>query len=243
MTCVINESWVKDGEDGRDSARWTGHVRDGASVDYITSALKDEILSGELQPGSRLGQETLAERFKASRMPVREALRLLEAEGLVTVVPRSGAWVSKLDAFEFEKTYRLRSVVEPFALEESVPLLNESDIEYLAEVCDELQTVSSSPLDIERFLALDREFHMVTYRGVEHRQLQEIVDRMWNTTQNFRRILLHRLGEKEIFATQRDHELILDSIRRRDAEAASKLMWVHLRRTHQTLDSLRGLFD
>lgn len=176
-------------------------------------------------------------------MPIRQALQELEAQGLVSIVPRSGAWVAALDATDFDRTYRLRLVVEPFALEESLPDLNDTDIEELERLCDELGTVATAPLDIDRFLKLDRLFHLRTYRGVEHRQLNEIVERMWNTTQHFRRVLLGRLDESAIQATQRDHELILDAIKRRDAASASKLMWVHLNRTHQTLEYMQDIFE
>lgn len=205
--------------------------------------MRDEILDGTLLPGTRLGQEFLAERFGASRMPIRQALQELEAQGLISIIPRSGAWVASLDAKEFDRTYRLRLVVEPFALEESIPALEDSDVEELERLCDELRVTATVPLDVDRFLVLDRLFHLQTYRGVHHKQLSDIVERMWNTTQHFRRVLLGRLDEHALRATQRDHELILDAVKRRDAASASKLMWVHLNRTHQTLEFMQDIFD
>lgn len=219
----------------------TSKVAPGTSS--VTEALRDQILDGTLLPGTRLGQEFLAERFGASRMPIRQALQELEAQGLVSIVPRSGAWVASLDATEFDRTYRLRLVVEPFALEESVPALHESDIEELERLCSELSDLATVPLNVERFLMLDRLFHLQTYRGVHHGQLSDIVERMWNTTQHFRRVLLGRLDQEALRATQRDHELILDAVKRRDAASAAKLMWVHINRTHQTLEFMQDIFD
>ena len=217
--------------------------RDSSAAENMVSTLRQEILDGTLAAGSRLGQELLAERFGASRMPVREALRRLEAEGLVSIVPNSGAWVASLDAEEFAMTYRLRQVVEPFAVQESVPRLTERDVADLEGLCAQIAESVEEPAEIERFLELDRAFHRATYRGIRHRQLDEIVQRIWNTTQQFRRVLMARLNADELRATQQDHELILDSIKRGDAEAASHLVWVHIHRTQQTLERLENIFD
>jgi DNA-binding GntR family transcriptional regulator len=84
----------------------------GATGRRIAQELRQDVLEGKLRPGERIGQEELAERFDASRIPVREGLKLLESEGLITIVPNAGAWVSKLDAFEFDQTYKLREQVE-----------------------------------------------------------------------------------------------------------------------------------
>src|SRR4051794_400121 len=105
----------------------------------VADELRRLILAGEFQPGKRIGQEMLAERFNASRMPVREALRLLESEGLVSIVPHSGAWVSKLDAFEFDQTYKLREVVEPLAIRESIPNLTDEQVDRLGQLVEQIK--------------------------------------------------------------------------------------------------------
>ena len=104
----------------------------------IVQELREQILDGDRAPGSRLGQELLAAEFGASRMPIREALRALEAEGLVIVKPHSGAWVAGLDAEEFEQCYKLREAVEPMVIVESLPHLGAEQIDRAAELADRI---------------------------------------------------------------------------------------------------------
>jgi DNA-binding GntR family transcriptional regulator len=110
----------------------------GATGRAIADQLRDEILRGVLTPGTRIGQQPIAERFDASRIPVREGLKLLESEGLVTIVPNSGAWVSRLDLAEFVQIYKLREQVESFALQESMGSLELDQVAQLSQLVDEI---------------------------------------------------------------------------------------------------------
>ena len=85
----------------------------GAAGTRIADQIRESILAGEYEPGARIRQEDLADRHGASRLPVREALRALEGEGLVTVVANTGAWVSRLSLAECEETYQMRERIEP----------------------------------------------------------------------------------------------------------------------------------
>lgn len=212
-----------------------GEISPAISGERVADELRRLILDGDLRPGQRLGQEMLAERFKASRMPVREALRQLEAEGLVSIIRNSGAWVSKLDAFEFDQTYKMREVVEPLAIRESIPNLTDAQISRLEELVEEIDATAGSKRDVEGFLRLDREFHLLTYAGVRHQPLMDLVIRQWNTTQHYRRLLVQRQAPEDVVATNLDHALILDGIRRRDPESAAAMVQLHIRRTRNTL--------
>jgi DNA-binding GntR family transcriptional regulator len=207
----------------------------------VADELRQLILDGEFQPGARIGQEMLAERFMASRMPVRDALRQLEAEGLVSIVPHSGAWVSKLDPFEFEQTYKLREVIEPLAIQESIPHLTGEQIEHLGALADEIVATCNGSPEVEAFLRLDREFHLLTYSGVQYGHLSELVLRMWNTTQPYRRALVSNMTTLELEATNADHFLIVDSVRRGDAESAAAMVRLHIRRTRRVLESAKQM--
>lgn len=206
----------------------------------IADEMRDSILQGEFLPGSRMGQEMLAERFHTSRMPVREALRQLESEGLVTIVAHSGAWVAKLDPFEFDQTYKLREAVEPLAIRESIPHLSDEQKEQILELARDIVTMAKpdSLLDVERFLELDRQFHLMTYAGVRSPYLHEVVQRLWNTTQHYRRKLMTTLSAEQLEATNADHFLIADSVRRGDVDAAATMVQLHIRRTRNNLPSI-----
>src|SRR5690606_16704453 len=96
-------------------------TRDGAASARIADSIRSDILGGRLAPGARIRQEDLALRFGASRLPVREALRSLEADGLVTLVANTGAWVSRLTLEECVEIYRTRERIEPLLLSYAAP--------------------------------------------------------------------------------------------------------------------------
>jgi len=208
------------------------------STQRVTEELRALILSGALPPGSRIGQEELAARFAVSRIPVRGALARLESDGLVVLKPSSGAWVAKLDLGECLEIYRIRERIEPLALCEAVPLMNEADIAALEALVEEM--VKSA--DTETFLRLDRQFHLASYRRAGMNQLLTMIERFWNTTQHYRRAFTKLLGRERNWIIHAEHRLIVDAIRRRDANGAGNLLMEHIRRTRLELAQHEDLF-
>lgn len=200
----------------------------------IVDELREQILSGDREPGSRLGQELLAAEFGASRMPIREALRALEAEGLVKVKAHSGAWVSGLDKDEFEQCYKLREVIEPLAIAESLPNLSADQIEEAARLSEAIEQTGGAQ-GLRAFMRLDREFHLLTYSGVTFPFLTEVITRLWNSTQPYRRELVRQMLPGAFRSTCAEHVLIVDALRRGDADAASSLVKLHIQRTRHAL--------
>src|SRR3954447_25004822 len=107
----------------------------------ILRGVRELILDGVLSPGERIRQETLATEYGVSRIPVREALRQLESEGLVTLVPHSGARVARVDFDECVELYQMREALEPEVLRESVPHLTE---EQIADLRERMETVEAA---------------------------------------------------------------------------------------------------
>ena len=204
----------------------------------VTDQLRDAILRGELAPGDRLRQEEVAERFKASRLPVREALRILEAEGLTEHEPNKGSRVARLDMQELQAIYQVRERLEPLALTESIPHLEQSTIGELARVQDKI----SVNTDVTTFLALDRQFHLLSYSACRPRQITSIVTRLWNSTQHYRRAFLSITGTERIWIVNAEHGLLLDAIERRDTFAAELYLTGHIRRTRIELSQHPELF-
>lgn len=202
----------------------------GETGPRITDSLRERILNGVLAPGTRIGQDAVAAEFAASRIPVREALKALEAEGLVSIRPNSGAWVAELDAEEFDQIYRLREQVEALAIQESIDGLAPAQITRLHELAD---AIAAAP-DVETFLAVDREFHLLTYAGAKFPLLHELVIRFWNSTQHYRRAWVQTRPEGG-WATDAEHRLIIDAIERKDGRAAADLVAGHIRRTRLAL--------
>src|SRR3954447_3472550 len=106
----------------------------GAASAKVAAYLRDLILRDVLKPGARIRQEEIAERLGASRLPVREALRMLEAEGLTEHEANKGARVPRLSMHELDVIYRMRERLEPVALAESLPQLDDDDLARLEDV-------------------------------------------------------------------------------------------------------------
>jgi DNA-binding GntR family transcriptional regulator len=193
----------------------------------VADYLRASILDGEIAPGERIRQEEVAERFGTSRLPVREALRILEAEGLTEHEPNKGARVPRLDMHQVGVVYQMRERLEPLALLESLPLLTDDDVARL----DAVQSKIEANTDVNTFLALDREFHLLTYSGCRIDQLSSMVVRLWNSTQHYRRAFVQLTGPDRAWVINAEHRLLLDAIQRRDAVDAERYLSGHIRRT------------
>jgi DNA-binding GntR family transcriptional regulator len=209
----------------------TANGRDGVTGHRIADALRDAILHGTYAPGARIRQEDVAEEFGASRLPVREALRILESDGLVTLVANTGAWVAHLSLDECQEVYQIRERIEPLLLGYSLPGLTRETLDRLGELADEMQHGT----DIETFLHLDREFHLLSYSGATTVILSDMVRRLWNSTQHYRRAFTLLLGPDGNRAVHFEHQLLVAALRRDDREEAERVLFGHIRRTRLEL--------
>lgn len=205
----------------------------------VANSLRELILSGELTAGTRIRQEEIATQLGASRLPVREALRILESEGLTTLKANAGAWVSKVDLVECRAIYKIRERVEPLALQESIPYLTARDHQELERIQIEIENVS----DVETFLVLDRELHRLTYSACQIDLLLSMVKRFWNTTQHFRRAYSTVTQHERQWVINAEHRLLIDAIKRRDSEDAERILRGHIRRTRHELEQHPELFE
>ena len=205
----------------------------------IADELRGAILSGELSPGERIRQEEIAEQFGASRIPVREALRILVTDGLVNMVSNSGAWVSSLTQEECSEQYQIRERLEPLLLRYSMPQLTDEDMSVMTSLVQQMKETT----DIEDFMRLDREFHWVTYSGATTNTLTEMIERLWNTTQPYRRVFTRMVRSGGIEITHLEHELLVEAIKRQDNEEAERILHGHIRRTRIELDRHPEVFE
>jgi DNA-binding GntR family transcriptional regulator len=211
----------------------------GAAGARVATELREAILSGAYAPGARIRQEDLADRHGASRVPVREALRMLEAEGLLTLVANTGAWVSRLTLADCEELYRIRERVEPLLLSFSVPGLDDGAIERLAALADAMESAS----DVEEFLVLDREFHLGSYAAADTAVLGDLVLGLWNRTQHYRRAFTRVFRSEGERSVHHDHHLLVAAFRRRDTEEAERVLAAHIRRTRLELARHPEIFE
>lgn len=205
----------------------------------IADSLRTAILEDELTPGTRILQEEIAERLGVSRIPVREALRMLHADGLVTIVSNSGAWVSRLTQRECSEAYRMRERLEPLLLRASMERIGDDEVDRLAGLVETMEGTRS----VDEFMRLDRDFHLGGYAAAEPSYLGEVVHRLWNTTHHYRRAYTKLTGAATLEVTHLEHRLLLDGIRRRDGEDAERILVTHIRRTRKELDRHPELFS
>jgi DNA-binding GntR family transcriptional regulator len=184
-------------------------------------------------------QEEVAERLGSSRLPVREALRILEAEGLTEHERHRGARVPSLSMHEVDVIYRMREQLEQLAIGESIPHLGDADLARLAEVQDRIEANA----DVVTFLELDREFHLLSYAGCRIEQLTGTVTRLWNATAHYRRTFMTLIGPGRQWVVNAEHRLLLDAINRRDVVDAERFLAGHIRRTRIELGRHPEIFE
>jgi len=209
----------------------------------VVHELRELILRGSFTPGERLGQEMLAKRLQASRMPVRAALQQLEREELVTIVPNSGAWVTRMDAEQIDAIYRLREVIEPLVVRTSLPNLTAEQIERIHELGDKVDEVTENPERFDEFMVLEREFHIATFAGADFPGYRDRVEQLWNRTQFSRGTVACQFTAADWACTRADHHLMRYYIDNCDAEALGEIVRLHIRRTRRLGAQLELLKD
>ncbi|MEJ5058345.1 MULTISPECIES: GntR family transcriptional regulator [unclassified Pseudomonas] len=190
----------------------------------IEETLRSAILDGRIPCGTAVRQQDLADLFGVSRMPVREALRQLEAQALLNVVAHKGAVVAPLVQGDAVETYALRILLESEALRLSVPLLEQSDIDRAARYIDELETEQ----DYTQIGRLNRLFHMSLYNKARNHRLLKLIEDGLNEEERFLRFNLEAMGLGKL--SQEDHRALLRAAEERDVEGSVKLLEHHLNR-------------
>jgi DNA-binding GntR family transcriptional regulator len=208
-------------------------------AEAVTRQVRAAILDGRLAPGTRIRQEEIARRLGTSRIPVREALRQLEMEGLLTLVPHSGARVSVLDFDEYTELYRMREAVEPMAIAESAPRMTDPRLERLREYAARIEAAADDP---STWLDYDRRFHLESYAEAPLPRVLKLIERFWNQTQQYRRAYFYTIQARLDVVTL-EHNLILNALERRDGADAESLQRSHIRRTRTTLAPHAELFQ
>ena len=210
----------------------------GVASERVAAYLRSAILSGEIAPGTRLYQHDIAERLGASRIPVREALLILEAEGLTESQANRGSRVPLRSQHEVDVLYLMRERLEPLALHESLPLLAPDAVDRMAAIQQQIEASD----DIAEFITMDREFHLLSYSACPVEHLLAAVVTLWNSTQYYRRAFMLFRGQDERWIINAEHQLLIDAIRRRDIIDTERFGAGHIRRTRLELAQHPELF-
>lgn len=203
-----------------------------STPDLVASVLREAIMKGLLKGGQQLKQDSIAAWFGVSRIPVREALRELEAEGLITLFPNRGAQIAELSAEEAREIYEIRILLETAAIEWAVPQLAREDIDHAKKTLDALDD-EKNPGSWSR---LNWEFHASLYRPAKRPRLLAIIGNLHVHVARYLVIYLSAMHYHE--QSQEEHRRLLAACEAKDVAQAVNCLVKHLTNA-STLLSLR----
>ena len=202
--------------------------------EMVFSKLEEEILSGELERGTALGEIALAKRLGVSRTPIRGALHRLAEEGLIEILPNRGATVIGINIDDLIDIYRIRSRLEGLASALAAERITEKELERLTETV-ELVEFYISKNDTEHIKELDTVFHSVIYKASGSRFLSGTLSELHRKIKSYRKRSLAVPGRLSVSAEE--HREILEAIKARDAKKADTLTSLHVQRALENMIS------
>ena len=200
--------------------------------DVVFNTLRQAILRGEMEPGERLMEIQLAQKLGVSRTPIREAIRKLELEGLVIMIPRKGAEVAHITEKDMKDVLEVRSTLEELVVELAIKNVTDEKIEELkcANKVFESAIVSKDAVNI---VEADVKFHDILYSMTNNARLIQIIN---NLREQMYRYRLEYIKDRQTRNTLiQEHQEIIDSIEKKDIERAKKAILVHIDNQERTI--------
>lgn len=201
-----------------------------SKTDIVEEYLRRKITRGEIRPGQRLQQDAVALELGTSSTPVREALRRLEAEGLVTYLPHKGVMVREVDSSRIHEIYVLRALLEGFSTREAVPRLTEENLVVLVALHEDMRAYLLAG-DMQNFTATNDQWHMTIHKAAASELLRQMIAWLWRISPWDALWVIPGRAE----AAHSEHQRILEALRRRDAATAEQTMADHIRSGERAL--------
>jgi len=201
--------------------------------EVVFEALREAIIQGRLEPGERLMEIQLAEEMGVSRTPVREAIRKLELEGFVVMIPRKGAYVAGISLHDITDVFEVRAALESLAAGLAAERITEKELEDLERRLVEIAEVSNDSSDLNVVVERDTNFHDAIYKASRNKTLIQIVSRLQDQIQRFRSVSLAQPGRTKMAV--HEHRQIVDAIANRDVELAQTLAREHIESAEQSM--------
>jgi len=195
--------------------------------EQVTASLRQAILDFTLQPGQRLVERELIERLAVSRTTIREAIRELSAEGLVTVVPQKGAIVTAPSLDDATDLYEVRASLESLVVQRFVERATDEQVERLGQAVDYLESVTTATTSIREVLRAKDRFYVVLIEGARSAALQQLLESIQARVQVLRATSMSERGRP--LEVVRELRGIVEAVARRDIERASALCAAHIR--------------
>lgn len=200
---------------------------------FVLAELRRGIIAGDFLPGEPLRQNTLAERFGVSRVPVREAFKVLESEGQVVYEPHRGHKVASLSLADLLEVYRLRQLLEAEAARVAVKNRSDSVLAAMRASASDVEAASAAG-DLLKMTEANRRFHFELLAAAQMPRLERIVQVLWDATEAYR--FVYYGAERNRATVEREHARIIDAYADADAGLLIALMDEH--REH-AVDALR----
>jgi len=198
------------------------------AVDRVYALLRAAILNGDYQPGAKLSETELSEFTGSSRTPVREALRRLEAEGLVEVPPHRGARVASWARADLEEIYDLRMLLEGYAAQRAAERITPEAVDRMAELCDLIEAVAypGPDQDLERVAELNTEFHGIARDAAANNRLVTMLNAVVQLPLVVR--TFHRYSAVDLVRSCAHHRDLVSALRAGDGLWAQSVMRAHV---------------
>ena len=204
--------------------------------DVVFNTLRQAILRGALKPGERLMEIALANRLGVSRTPVREAIRMLELEGLVIMIPRRGAQVAQITEQDLNDVLEVRLGLEELAVRFACERITDEEIKALGMAVKEFEKKMSNN-DLSAQAEADVKFHEIIYGATHNRRLVQIINNIREQMYRYRIEYLKDVESRKTLV--KEHYEICDALKCRDAESAVEKMCIHIRNQQEAI--LRSL--
>lgn len=193
--------------------------------DVVFNTLRQAILKGELEPGERLMEIQLAERLGVSRTPIREAIRKLELEGLVLMIPRKGAEVAKISEKSLRDVLEVRRSLEELAIELACQRMTEEDIQNLENAQEEFRKAIQRG-DAMTIAETDEHYHDIIYNGTGNSRLVQILNNLREQMYRYRLEYIKDAAKRQILIVEHDH--ILRAVKGRHVAEAKAAIREHI---------------
>ncbi|WHH57305.1 GntR family transcriptional regulator [Petroclostridium sp. X23] len=202
--------------------------------EVIFDSLREAIIMGELKPGERLMEIQLAEKMGVSRTPVREAIRKLELEGLVVMIPRKGAHVAELSVKDIKDVLEVRSSLDGLASALAAKRINKDELRELGNIVDQFAQYLEKN-NVQGLIKKDVEFHELIYKASRNEKLGQIATNLKEQIHRFRVVYLKDYSSpKELM---REHNEIYHAIESGDEKLAEELALIHIRHQEKAMIS------
>ena len=193
--------------------------------DVVFKTLRQGILTGELKPGERLMEIHLAKRLGVSRTPIREAIRMLELEGLVIMVPRKGAQVAQITQKSLKDVLEVRRTLDGLAAELACERMTEADLEKLKQACQEFEQATKSN-DFTQIARTDVKFHDCIVQATGNTRLVQIVNNLSEQMYRYRFEYIKDVNSHSHLIEE--HRILFDAIVAKDKEKAVEAAKLHI---------------